>query len=681
MSDSPLHAVSLLREEVLQRSSDLYIMRYDHDKTTMLGLRKLRFDECAACDVFLHDPCQVYPLTAIALVKKTFIAPMQPRLEQIRQNHRFLDLDSARWQLSSKYSFCAASIWSGNNFYYLRGAFSNAVSATDMKDQLVLLSYANPFGNAALLIIGACLALVCFTRAYTTVAYHRAIKTEHGVVHSPVLPYSIPWFGHTLRFLDKDAQRWYPKHVLAPPHDVFSLMVGGRRTIIVTNAAATRHLFRHTYSGGLTRENFVGDLLGKCLLVSPNDISVINTGEGRKAQEEVFLRYLSRREDVRELTRLYSERLAMSYESIPDDKDTSRNVHLYAWLREHIMKSSLATFFGDHLLHVCPDLCTDIFHFDEDLCSFFFATPRILNRDAWTRRERMLRKLMEWDAMIYNLNGGPPAEPTDAPSWDPIFGSRFNKARLRFYDQYNLSAPSRAGMNLSIMFALASNVIPSIMWMLSHILAGADSPRLLTAIRQEISSATTPDDTLDLSLLLSSPSTSPILHSIWTEVLRSYCDNMIMRDVISNTTIPLDDQGLKKLDARKGDLVIAPCWVPHHDSRNWEGKEASPANDFIADRFTRGDNLSHVALAGVPTPQMFPFGGGKSICAGRIFAREEALVTVAQTLKILDFEVKGFLDEDGKSTTSFPGVTPSLPGVVIYAPNGDLRVEIKRRRS
>ncbi|KXS93997.1 hypothetical protein AC578_3103 [Pseudocercospora eumusae] len=572
-----------------------------------------------------------------------------------------------------EYSFCAASIWSCDDGHDLSSAFSIAVSAIDMRDQIVLLPYINPFGNAAVLIIGACLALVCFTRAYTTIAYHRAINAKDEVVHAPVLPYSIPWFGHTLRFLEKNAQRWYPKHVLAPPHDVFSLIVAGRRTIIVNNAAATRYLFRHTYSGGLTRENFVGDLLGKCLLVSPHDISVINTGEGRKAQEEVFLKYLSRREEVRELTLLYSERLAMSYERIHDDKNIRRHVHLYAWLRQHIITSSLTTFFGDHLLQVCPELCNDIFHFDEDLCSFFFGTPRILNRAAWTRRERILRKLMEWDTMIYNLNGGPPAEPSNSPSWDPIFGSRFHKARLRFYDQYNLSPTSRAGMNLSIMFALASNVIPTITWMLFHILAGPDTPRLLPAIRQEISSATISPS--DISLL-------PTLHSIWTEVLRHYCDNMIMRDVVSNTLIPLDEQGFKKFRARKGDVVISPCWVAQHDSRNWE---PSSANFFVADRFLgQKEKLSHhvkvSALAGVPTPQMFPFGGGKSICAGRIFAKEEAIVTVAQTLKSFDLEVKGFVDVDGKkSKRDFPGVMPSLPGVVVYVPDGDLRVEIKRR--
>ena len=185
--------------------------------------------------------------------------------------------------------------------------------------------------------------------------------------------------------------------------------------------------------------------------------------------------------------------------------------------------------------------------------------------------------------------------------------------------------------------------------------------------------ATKPDGTLDISTLLSS---SPLLQSLWTEVLRHYCDNMIMRDVVEDTTIPLDDQGSKWIKAAKGDMIISPCWVAHHDPAHWQDE-----NTFVADRFVgehhAGAKLN--ALAGAPTAKMYPFGGGKSICAGRIFAKEEAIVTVAQLLLSFDFTVHGFRDAKGQPTSSFPGLTPSLPGVVVYVPEGDLCVTIQKR--
>jgi cytochrome P450 len=108
---------------------------------------------------------------------------------------------------------------------------------------------------------------------------------------------------------------------------------------------------------------------------------------------------------------------------------------------------------------------------------------------------------------------------------------------------------------------------------------------------------------------------------MWTEVLRHYCDNMIMRVVIADTTIPLEDQGLRWIQVKKGDMVISPCWVAHHDPRNWQEEATEPTPSvFMPDRFL-GKSLRDVkakALAGVSSAKMYPFGGGKSICAGRV---------------------------------------------------------------
>ncbi|KJX97742.1 cytochrome P450 like protein [Zymoseptoria brevis] len=536
----------------------------------------------------------------------------------------------------------------------------------------------------ALGIIGACLTALFFTRVCTTIKYRQACTQSEnestiGLLPSPLIPYSIPWIGHSWRFLEKNANRWYHRQSLSPPNGVYSMVIGGRRTHIVTNRAATRYLFRHPYAQGLTRATFVKDLLIKCLLVSPQDTSVINTGEGRKQQEDVFHKYLARREAVTELTSTFSGKLLRSHEEISNQNPCVENIGLYAWLRRRLYSASLTAFFGEELVRMYPEVSDDIFGFDEDLCSFFFDFPRILNRAAWTRRRRILNKLMAWDTMIHEMNKGPPGDPLKSTAWDPVFGSRFNKARLLLYDSLGLSIESRAGMNLSIMFALASNVVPATGWMLFHILGGSDSESLLTSVRAEVDSATKSDQTLDIPVLLSA---SPLLSSVWTEVLRHYCDNMIMREVVESTAIPLEDHGSKWFKVDKGDMIISPCWVAHHESAYWQegGIEQSPSV-FVADRFV-GNNLSDAkakALAGTPNAKMYPFGGGKSICAGRIFAKEEALVAVAQTLSKFDIVVHGFLDGQGKPTSSFPGLTPSLPGVVVYPPEGDLLVSMRKR--
>ncbi|CZT16673.1 uncharacterized protein RCC_02508 [Ramularia collo-cygni] len=532
-----------------------------------------------------------------------------------------------------------------------------------------------------LLIASVCMAALCYTRIRTVIAYRRAVAvSKDGVVPSPLIPYSIPWFGHTLRFLEKGPDRWYHRQTLHPLHGVYSMVIGGQRTHIVSNPTATRHLFRHAYTKGLSREAFVRDLLVKCLLVSPNDTSVINTGNGRKNQEDVFHKYLARQESVNELTSTFSTLLMRSYEAVPDRLDNGlENVLLYHWIRKQIFSTSLKTFFGGELVKIYPQICDDIFHFDEDLCTFFFDFPRIFNRAAWTRRRRMLDSLMRWDAHIHKFGKRATQDPADSDSWDPILGSRFNKARMQLYDDFNLSMQSRAGMNLSIMFALASNVVPAIAWVMFHLLAGPNSGNLLSKVQEELNMATKPDGSLDVSALLSG---TPMLQSMWTEVLRHYCDNMIMREVVEDTVIPLDDQGIRYFQVQKGNMVISPCWVPQHEAKNWKNDELRQQPDsFVPDRFV-GEHLDSAkanALAGVPNTKMYPFGGGKSICAGRLFAKEEAIIAIAQTLSTFDFTVHGFVDGNGKPRDEFPGLKPSLPGVVVYAPDGDLLVTIRRR--
>lgn len=203
-------------------------------------------------------------------------------------------------------------------------------------------------GGAIAIVLGGFIALVCFTRVHSTIAYRNAVTvSQDGVVPSPLLPYWMPWFGHTLRFLEKSPNRWYHRQRSVPLHGVYSMIVAGQKTHIVTNPASIRHLFRHAYTKGLTRETFVQDLLVKCLLVSPHDTLVINAGEGRKMQEDVFHKYLARREAVTELTSVFSSLLVRCFEDVDDRKDGIESIHLHHWLRKRIYSTSLTAFFGE----------------------------------------------------------------------------------------------------------------------------------------------------------------------------------------------------------------------------------------------------------------------------------------------------------------------------------------------
>ena len=77
--------------------------------------------------------------------------------------------------------------------------------------------------------------------------------------------------------------------------------------------------------------------------------------------------------------------------------------------------------------------------------------------------------------------------------------------------------------------------------------------------------------------------------------------------------------------------------------------------------------------------KLYPFGGGKTMCPGRVFVKQEVLGCVAMILLTFEFEFVGFVDEDGKSKKDFPGVKKVYPGGGVTPADGDVKVKMRRR--
>jgi len=96
----------------------------------------------------------------------------------------------------------------------------------------------------------------------------------------------------------------------------------------------------------------------------------------------------------------------------------------------------------------------------------------------------------------------------------------------------------------------------------------------------------------------------------------------------------------------------------------------------VKDAKTGEDVFTMTGTAG----KLFPFGGGKTICPGRLFAKQEAMGAVAMILLRFEFDVKGYVGADGKPSQSFPGFARAFAGSGGLVPGGDLKVEIRRRQ-
>ena len=388
--------------------------------------------------------------------------------------------------------------------------------------------------------------------------------------------------------------------------------------------------------------------------------------------------YLTKHERVNELTahftRVLDDVLAKdSYEIVEKE-----SICLCNWLRDRMFTASTTALMGDKLLEMYPEYCEDFFKFDYDFLGFFFDLPSFMMREAVARREKILSKLEKWSKDMHEQTGGTPINP-EGPAWEPLLGSRLNRARQLDYKNRNLNERSGAALDLGITFALSSNAIPATNWMLANVLNPNGDPTLLPRVMTDLRKAERDDGSVDVPTLVG----SPLLQSIWTETLRLFTDVLVTRNVDQDITLPVDDSGKSFIQMKKGDNVFAPSWLGHHDEVAWAGGEA-PVDVFYAERFLVDDPANPeqqmFTLTGT-NGKFFPFGGGKTICPGRVFAKQEALGAFAMVLLRFDFDVLGFVDKDGKETDDFPGFARVFPGSGALTPSGDLKVKMRRRET
>jgi len=326
-------------------------------------------------------------------------------------------------------------------------------------------------------------------------------------------------------------------------------------------------------------------------------------------EHEMNAQYLTKHERVNELTAHFTRVL---YEVLNEDAETIselEEVRLYDWLRDRMFTASITALMGEKLLKMYPEYCEDFYKFDKQFLGFFFRLPKFMMGDAYEVRDRIFDKLQAWSKEMHQLSGGTPVDP-EGPAWEPLFGSRLNRARQLDYRNRKLNARSSAALDLGITFGLSSNVIPMTGWMLMHILDPNADPSIFPNVMAELRKAESADGSLDIPTLVS----QSLLQSIWTEALRLYTDVLVTRNCSEDITLPLDQDGKRQVMLRKGEDVFAPSWLGHHDGAAWSGK--APYDEFCAERFLARDpktGTETFSISGT-TGKFFPFGGGKTIC-------------------------------------------------------------------
>ncbi|PVH76649.1 cytochrome P450 [Cadophora sp. DSE1049] len=460
------------------------------------------------------------------------------------------------------------------------------------------------------------------------------IKPKLRPLNPPVLPYALPFVGHTISFL------WNREELLSrgskyfPGDAPYALFILGIKYIVLRKPEDVKAVWndaksfsfddylRAAFAGfdippssytptfkddpaRLWRGNhkdapyFVKENPAKKRYINLQDgwmKEALQPGKKMDALSEIFMGHI--------------EQLIPVYLSDPrikagDCKDHGQGqiVDLYNWGRYVLADAGSRAFLSSEILDIDPDFVQHYIDWEDVSWKIPWSYPGILSQDMYKARETLVQVFMRY----YTL------DPTQRPNLNWLFDRM-----QREHQQLGMSLHDTGTVALIVLWGVHLNTYRMLFWTLTHILS---SPSLTIGIREETSCAFDSEtNILSISHLMNK---CPLLGAVWNEVLRLYASSAMIRSCVSPTAI-----GNKTVKA--GDRLLGPFRPMHLSSSIW----GDDALDFKEKRWLKD--------GGIKKPRgFFPFGGGHMHCPGRTLAKQEVLLFVARVLMKYDIEPVG----------------------------------------
>lgn len=532
-----------------------------------------------------------------------------------------------------------------------------------------------PFPQLAAVLLITVVTILITNLLWTTREYRKHVgdvqkSSKDKPSHVPVIPYTIPGLGSTLSFSTQKVGsywRWVSAECKQKGINAVSIILSGKKTHFVFTPDGVSSAFKNR---ALTRFELDRQLGRNSLGMSKEDAAkAFPTDLDPKKSlttERIHANMLLSTAAVNTLTDKFIE----VFQARLSDIGTGGNVvqiNLYEWVREQAFHASMVSLGGTKLLEMYPNISSDFWAWDEGLVGMLFGTPRLFARAAYSARDSLVDKLEQWLAAGYAAS----TQDSD-PDWEPNFGARVMRKRHEYYAQQKMSLRGQASADLIFFGGILTNAIPTIGWMLMHILSPTNPPELRSWVMDEVKSAQREDGSIDVPLL----SKLPLLNSMFHEVLRVYIDLLIVRQVDADTTIGPHI-------VHKNEVIMAPSWLSHRNPEHFVKPDAfDPARFLVDDPETGKMKFSTAGLTG----KFFPFGGGHYMCPGRTFAKQEVLGAVAILLKNFDIEFVEFVKRSGREYISagqgadgFPKLKNGFAGNVVIGLEGDMKIEMKKK--
>ncbi|KAK3376280.1 cytochrome P450 [Lasiosphaeria ovina] len=446
--------------------------------------------------------------------------------------------------------------------------------------------------------------------------------------------------------------------------EILSFRLAGRQSLLIVGEEKTNTLFRA--NTGLSVKKYHDLLVDVMFGATPRDLARFAAdGSGRAkvplpgtehlaaadrfwlAWHNIFAAHLLRTKPTDDLAARFFANLTRAIAARP----TARRARALC---------------GDQLFDQNPAYFDAMAAFELAIVPIAFGPPRWAAPAPHRARERFIDMNRACMRRALSEPGADAAVASDAP-WEPVFGAPLIRALVRWGLGVGMEVDSIAGLVGVQVLNQNSNSVPASAWAVMDSLTHADGGALLARLRAEAEAA------LVVVVVDDGERTRCMPRS-----LRLRCGFIITRDVVA------DGVAIGGVRVPRGAMVQAPMTIAHMNAV-WEA-EGHPAAEFWPERHvktveavdeTTGKMVKREEFGlGSRSGYWFPYGGGVTMCPGRHFAKQEIIGTLALFVAQFDVEVKGWVTSDGKPSDR---EARHEPGFVIFQPDRDLEVRVKRR--
>ncbi|WPG99036.1 Hypothetical protein R9X50_00184100 [Acrodontium crateriforme] len=512
---------------------------------------------------------------------------------------------------------------------------------------------------SAWMICGALLFLVLATR-FISGRRAESVQVNDTTQTVPAVPYWLPFLGH-IPSMATDADRFVKGLRTSYAQGIFALNFGGtRHNVMYTPGLATALLNqKHTFADS--------DKVARGLMQSVFGFPAQEMDKYDAALADLMTcyKYLTSDPELGDMVRRTADRLRVTVKDLVTFNDSvvdqmqwerSSDVRITKDKRgKQVMEASLLPLIRDYTAHTAnpaimgtdflanfPEFFDHMWNFDRGFLLLATGLPRWAPIPMLTRAHIARKRLLDTigvyhEAMEKEANGEDPG-----PKWTSLDDAgKLVQARMEVYRKHKLSIRARASLENSLMWASNANSDMLVFWMINRIYA---DKALLEMIREEIApfaQLVEPEqefkvdepprfESFDVEGLCNQ---CPLLKSCYVECLRLDTASWSLKVVQQDFVLQSRDKEERGWLLRKGDYAHAA-----HDLHNTDPKHFQDPLVFKADRHIKeDDDKKKTADLG----SIRPYGGGTSMCKGRVFAFKECMMFTAAIVSMWEIESAG----------------------------------------